>query len=236
MSAARIKTKSFRSRNAHKLIESGSKQRSRMVRHPLLRSRAAPHAAEKQFHRSPAFLAWRGRRARACIFAIGLSALAMPAHAQANLEAGKSPAQIFADTCNACHRSPREVKRTTAAFLREHYTTGMREAAMMAGFLASVGSDPQAVQQRRPPTLGAGQPATRPQDPAGLDQPRPSAQVALPASSAAVAPIPSEQAGSSPPGPRSRRPSDSMELGGPTLWQSDTLAARKSHPVLNIEE
>ena len=26
--------------------------------------------------------------------------------------AGKTPAQIFANTCNACHRSPREIKRT----------------------------------------------------------------------------------------------------------------------------
>ena len=34
------------------------------------------------------------------------------AHAQ-NLDAGKSPVQIFSDTCNACHRSPRELKQTT---------------------------------------------------------------------------------------------------------------------------
>src|SRR5947209_11990201 len=39
------------------------------------------------------------------------------AQAQSNLDAGKSPAQIFADTCNACHRSPREVRRTSPAFL-----------------------------------------------------------------------------------------------------------------------
>jgi hypothetical protein len=207
-----------------------------MVRHPLLRSRAALHTAEKQIHRSSALLAGRGRRALACILPIALSVFAMPAHAQANLEAGKSPAQIFADTCNACHRSPREVKRTTAAFLREHYTTGMREATIMAGYLATVGSDPQAVQQRRPPTLAAGQPATRPQDPAGIDQSRPNAQAALPASSAAAAPITSEQAGSSQLGPRSRRPAESVELGGPLSWQSDALAARRPYPVPNIEE
>ena len=83
----------------------------------------------------------------------------VPAQAQSNLDAGKSAAQIFADTCNACHRSPREVRPTSAAFLREHYTTGGREAAAMAAYLASVGSDARAVQQRRPPTLGAGQAA-----------------------------------------------------------------------------
>ncbi len=80
-----------------------------------------------------------------------------PALAQSNLDAGKSPAQIFSDTCNACHRNPRELKQAGAAFLREHYMTGPREAAAMAAYLGSIGSDPRAVQQRRPPTMGAGQ-------------------------------------------------------------------------------
>jgi hypothetical protein len=68
-----------------------------------------------------------------------------------NIDAGKSPAQIFADTCSACHRNARELKRTSAGFLRSHYTTGQEEAAAMASYLAGVGSDPRAVQQRRPP-------------------------------------------------------------------------------------
>ena len=91
------------------------------------------------------------------VIAAALTTADAPAQAQANLDAGKSAAQIFADTCNACHRGPREVRPTSAAFLREHYTTGAREAAAMAAYLASVGSDARAVQQRRPPTLGAGQ-------------------------------------------------------------------------------
>src|SRR5437879_10793915 len=93
------------------------------------------------------------------IVAAAVGATVSSARAQANLDRGKSAAQIFADTCNACHRSPREVRPTSAAFLREHYTTGGREAAAMAAYLASVGSDARAVQQRRPPTLGAGQAA-----------------------------------------------------------------------------
>ncbi len=80
-----------------------------------------------------------------------------PLRGQANLDAGKSPAQIFSNTCAACHRSPRELKQTSVGFLREHYSTGGREAAAMAGYLAAIGSDPRAVQQRRPPALGAGQ-------------------------------------------------------------------------------
>jgi hypothetical protein len=99
-----------------------------------------------------------------------------PAWTQANLDAGKSAEQIFSNACNACHRSPREIKPTSAAFLREHYTTGAREAAAMAAYLSSVGSDAQAVQQRPPPKLGAG----RAPSPA-VDQPKPGdAQAAQP--------------------------------------------------------
>ena len=79
-----------------------------------------------------------------------------PAFAQSNLDAGKSASQIFSHTCNACHRSPREIKKTTVGFMREHYTTGIEEAQTMTAYLASVGTDPKAVEQRRKPTLGAG--------------------------------------------------------------------------------
>jgi len=114
-----------------------------------------------------------------------------PAHAQSNLDAGKSAAQIFADTCNACHRSPREIRPTSAAFLREHYTTGAREAAALAAYLASVGSDARAVQQRRPPTLSAG-------------------QGAAPGSDQGSGPSPS---GATAGAVRPRRPSESVEAG-----------------------
>jgi hypothetical protein len=81
--------------------------------------------------------------------------------------------------------------------LRDHYTTGPREAAAMAAYLASVGSDTRAVQQRRPPTLGAGQ------------VPSPSADQGKPADGQAA------QAGSgrSTDAARPRRPSESVETG-----------------------
>ena len=46
-----------------------------------------------------------------------------------NLDAGKSPSQIFSNTCSACHKSPRGLLKNTPAsslpgFLRQHYTTG----------------------------------------------------------------------------------------------------------------
>lgn len=68
------------------------------------------------------------------------------AQAQAtNLEAGKSPSQIFAGTCNACHKSPRGLLKTVpagslATFLRQHYTTSPEMAGVLASFLVSNGA------------------------------------------------------------------------------------------------
>jgi len=76
---------------------------------------------------------------------------ATPAAAQGNIDAGKTPAQIFGDTCSACHRSARELRRASAGFLRTHYSTGAEEAAAMANYLAGVPSDPRAPQPKRPP-------------------------------------------------------------------------------------
>jgi hypothetical protein len=133
-----------------------------------------------------------------------------PAQAQANLDAGKSAAQIFADTCNACHRSPREIKATNAGFLRQHYTTGPREAAALAAYLASVGTDTRAVQQRRPPVLGAGQAASP-----GADQAKPADTQAGVAGNGRRAPEQGQpSAGADVAGVvRPRRPSESVEAG-----------------------
>src|SRR5436190_9185139 len=62
-----------------------------------------------------------------------------------NLEAGKSPAQIFAGTCNACHKSPRGLLRSVPAsslpgFLRQHYTTSSDMASVLASYLVSNGA------------------------------------------------------------------------------------------------
>jgi hypothetical protein len=71
---------------------------------------------------------------------------AAPAWAQAtNLEAGKSPSQIFAGTCTACHKSPRGLLKTVPAgslsgFLRQHYTTSSEMASLLSAFLVSNGA------------------------------------------------------------------------------------------------
>jgi hypothetical protein len=69
---------------------------------------------------------------------------AIPAWAQ-NLEAGKSPSQIFAGTCTACHKSPRGLLKTVPAsslpgYLRQHYTTSSEMAALLSAFLVSNGA------------------------------------------------------------------------------------------------
>src|SRR3954452_25435959 len=69
---------------------------------------------------------------------------AIPAQAQ-NLEAGKSPSQIFAGTCTACHKAPRGLLKTVAGsslqgFLRQHYTTSPEMASLLAAFLISNGA------------------------------------------------------------------------------------------------
>jgi len=71
--------------------------------------------------------------------------VAVPAWAQAtNLEAGKSPSQIFAGTCTACHKGPRGLLKTVPAgslssFLRQHYTTSPEMATLLASFLVANG-------------------------------------------------------------------------------------------------
>lgn len=68
-----------------------------------------------------------------------------PALAQENLDAGKTPSQIFAGTCTACHKSPRGLLKTVSpsslqGFLRQHYTTSPNMAGLLASYLISNGA------------------------------------------------------------------------------------------------
>jgi hypothetical protein len=69
---------------------------------------------------------------------------AIPVRAQ-NLDAGKSPSQIFSGTCSACHKAPRGLLKTVSpgslpGFLRQHYTTSSEMASQLSGFLISNGA------------------------------------------------------------------------------------------------
>jgi cytochrome c553 len=73
---------------------------------------------------------------------IGLIVLLAPAwaHAQTNLDQGKSPAQIFATACVECHKDAHGLAKgknsaALADFLHEHYTTSSQQAAALAAYL-----------------------------------------------------------------------------------------------------
>ncbi|HEY8336235.1 MAG TPA: hypothetical protein VIQ05_20795, partial [Tardiphaga sp.] len=94
---------------------------------------------------------------------------AVPVQAQ-NLEAGKTPSQIFSGTCTACHKSPRGLLKTVApgalpGFLRQHYTTSSGMAASLSGYLVSNGASDkryddgltkQGIESRSAPKPGPG--------------------------------------------------------------------------------
>ncbi len=69
---------------------------------------------------------------------------AIPVRAQ-NLDAGKSPAQIFSGTCSACHKGARGLLKTVPpgslqGFLRQHYTTSSEMASQLSAFLIANGA------------------------------------------------------------------------------------------------
>jgi hypothetical protein len=80
------------------------------------------------------------------VLAVFTASSALP---QGNIDAGKSPAQMFADTCSNCHRRPSELKRgASTSFLRQHYTPGSQEAAAMASYLAGIPADSRGGKER----------------------------------------------------------------------------------------
>jgi hypothetical protein len=76
------------------------------------------------------------------------------AGAQENLDAGKKPAQLFANDCGGCHKSPAGLSKAPGmfgleSFLREHYTASRQSAAMIAGYLRSVDAEQAAAGAKR---------------------------------------------------------------------------------------
>src|ERR1700733_989360 len=69
-------------------------------------------------------------------------ALADGAARAQDFTAGKTPAQLFASDCSACHRGTAGLAkgrdaRTLSSFLREHYTTKPESAGALAAYVAS---------------------------------------------------------------------------------------------------
>ncbi len=123
---------------------------------------------------------------RIALLMMGVAAGVLVAKANAqigNLDAGKTPAQVFATTCSGCHRNARELRRAGASFLRSHYTAGREEAAAMASYLSGLPPEPKA-DPKRTATPAPGQPRREPgeqaksnsQAPAGQTRPSGKAQ------------------------------------------------------------
>jgi hypothetical protein len=84
------------------------------------------------------------------------------ARAVENLDAGKSPSQIFSNTCSACHKSPRGLLKSVSAsslpgFLRQHYTTGTDMASVLSSYLISNGAADPRYQSKDQPKKDAKQ-------------------------------------------------------------------------------
>ena len=94
---------------------------------------------------------------------IGLLAALAPAvaHAQTNIDQGKTPAQIFVEGCSACHKTARGLANGKGSyalteFLHEHYTTSRDQAAALAAYVLGAGSGPKPPIER--PAAAAGDP------------------------------------------------------------------------------
>lgn len=111
------------------------------------------------------------------------SSIMAPAGAQ-NLEAGKSPAQLFAANCSVCHKSARGLLRGVPpgdlpGFLRQHYTTSSDMAKAVSAYVVANGAGGG----RKPNDDGLtrrGRELTREQQPASGDA-KPAAEAELPA-------------------------------------------------------
>jgi hypothetical protein len=65
------------------------------------------------------------------------------ARAQESLDRGKSPTQLFASDCSACHKSPQGLAKAGGlfgldSFLRTHYTASRESATAIANYLKSL--------------------------------------------------------------------------------------------------
>ncbi|MFO1111367.1 MAG: cytochrome C [Bradyrhizobium sp.] len=78
---------------------------------------------------------------------LALAAIAVlaghPACAQENLDAGKSPAKLFAEGCASCHRSAKGLAKgrfsfTLYLFLQKHYASNSGSAWALTSYLEQV--------------------------------------------------------------------------------------------------
>jgi len=96
--------------------------------------------------------------------ALGVAALLTIAAARAeNLDAGKSGARLFADSCAACHRGPRGLTKgrfrlTLYLFLQQHYASNSSSAWELSSYLESVDDTPKGRTHAAPKRTAAAAP------------------------------------------------------------------------------
>jgi hypothetical protein len=106
---------------------------------------------------------------------IGLFVGLAPAvtHAQTNIDQGKSPAEIFANDCAACHKGARGLANgrgssALASFLREHYTASSDQASALAAYVMGAGGGDSV-----PATQGRGPKPAPDHARAAVEEPKP---------------------------------------------------------------
>jgi hypothetical protein len=139
-------------------------------------------------------------RVLACVggsLALG-AALALPTTglAQTDYSRGKTPPQLFASDCSACHRTPQGLAagrdaRALTAFLHDHYTTKIEWAGLLANYLVGVGG---AKSQRAPVTSPTAAPATAAPAPAATTPAATGSAATEPAAPVPPASVPSAAA------------------------------------------
>jgi hypothetical protein len=87
-----------------------------------------------------------------------------------NLDQGKSAPKLFAESCAACHRSPRGLAKgrfslTLYMFLQKHYVSGSSSAWELASYLNSVDSAKRGEKRVATKPTGASRSSLRPPAP-----------------------------------------------------------------------
>src|SRR5258705_1633632 len=152
-----------------------------------------------------------------------------------NLDAGKSPSQIFSNTCSACHKSPRGLLKSVSAsslpgFLRQHYTTGTDMASVLSSYLISNGAADPRYQGKDQAKQKDAKRDEKPDRPAGLGRRQPPAAPAQEASRPDADGAPPQGEGARPgrDAKRLARPHTAPEAAKPADGQPPVQAATDS--------
>jgi hypothetical protein len=169
------------------------------------------------------------------VAALGLGVLAiipMQARAQVNIDQGKSPADIFANDCAACHKSTRGLANgqnslALSSFLREHYTASKDQANALAAYVLAngggSGTPQKPVTAPEPKSSESKSSEPRSSEPKGIKSSEPKSSEAKPSDSKA--------AGAKPAARPARAAARGEEDASPNAKQQHPADEREVQPV-----